>query len=62
MSGVAAVGQAGAALSSAATRQQYQVAVLQKQQQVVKDAGAAALKLIQSAVVTGVGKNLDIQV
>ena len=59
MSGISTVGQVGAALNAAATQAQYQVAALQKQQEVVRDAGAAALKLIQSAF-TGTGANLDI--
>lgn len=61
MSGVATVGQVGAALNAAATQLEYQVAALKKQQEVVQDAGTAALKLIQAAF-TGIGQNLDVTV
>jgi len=62
MDGVASVGSVGAGLSQARFQMEYQVRVLQKQQQVASDLGSAALELIRAALVASGAKTHDLDV
>ena len=64
MDGTVSVGGVGAVASSAQIQASYQVKALVKNNNVAKDLGANALKLIQASFVpasNGVGRDLDVR-
>ena len=63
MAGIASVGTTSGGPESAAFQASYQAAVLQKGKQVMASQGAAAIKLIQSAIVVdpSVGQSLNVK-
>jgi hypothetical protein len=64
MNGLAPAASVGPALSAVQFQAQYQAAALNMQKQAIQDAGAAALRLITTALTAtadpGVGRNLDV--
>ena len=62
MAGTALVGNVGAGLSEAQFQVQYQVQVLKMQQGATEDLGAAALKLLRSALTDTGASSHDLDV
>jgi hypothetical protein len=65
MDGIVSVGGVGAVASSAQIQATHQVKAADKANDVAKDLGASALKLIQSSFVpvsSGAGHDLDVRV
>ncbi len=63
MDGTVSVSGVGAVASSTQIQAAYQARMLKKENDVAKDLGASALKLIQASFIptpTGVGNDLDI--
>ncbi len=61
MAGVAPVGTTSGSIESVAFQTQYQSAVLQKEKQIMASQGAAAIQLIQAAIVNpSVGQQINV--
>ena len=62
MDSIASVGSVGAGLSQARFQTEYQVRVLQMQQDLAASLGSAALELIRSAVISSGASGHDLDV